>query len=156
MAGHYDLKSSRLRLQIELRQVVQHVDGNARELDALSRRQFARPSILIHVASDGGNRRDGFKFLKNLVRANVPRVDYVFRLAQRLQCFRAKQAVRIGDDANQDGRSQFLALTPEVRRPMPFHLPFILSTNLPVLTTARPTVPRPISWTSSRAVTRTV
>jgi hypothetical protein len=86
---------------------VQHVDGNAAELDTLSHRQFARPSILIHVASDGGNGRYGLKFLKDLMRANVPRVNDVLRLAQRLQCFKPKQAMRIGDDADQDVSSQF-------------------------------------------------
>ena len=69
----------------------------------------------------------------------------VLRSAQCVERLRTQQTVSVGDDADREGSSQF---------PVSGYFFFIFSTNLPMLTTARPTVPWPISWVSSRAVTR--
>src|SRR5208282_94601 len=100
-------------------------------------------------------------------------MDNVTRSAQGLDCLGTKQAMGIGDDADQDRQfsvlstqfsalssqhsvlsTQFSALSSQFSV-LGTHF-FIFSTKPPMLTTARPTVPRPISWTSSRAVTRRV
>lgn len=74
----------------------------------------------------------------------------VIRPTQSLDRFWTEQPVRIGDDADQDKRFSVLSNGFSV---LGTHF-FIFSANFPRLTTARPTVPRPISCTSSRAVTR--
>lgn len=66
MAGYHDLEAGRCRLEIESREIVQHVDGNASELDDLSFRQLARPCSLVDIAANSGHRRDGGEFLQNL------------------------------------------------------------------------------------------
>jgi hypothetical protein len=78
VARDYDLKSRRLRLQIELRQIMQHVDGSAGDLDDFRLRQSARPRILIDVPANSGDRRDASKFLKNLQRTNVAGMNDLF------------------------------------------------------------------------------
>ena len=113
VAGDDYVESGCVRLQIELREIVQHVDGNATYLDDFGHRQLAGPCGLIDIATDGGYRRDGCEFVKNLWRTNVSRVNDMLRTAQRGESFRAKQAVGIGDDADDDGvlRSQFSVLS---------------------------------------------
>jgi len=113
MAGDDYAESRCLGLQIELREIVQHIDGNARDLDDFLRREFAGPWGLIDIAADGGYRRDGCEFVKNLRRADVSRMNDVLRTAQRGESFRAKQAMCVGDDADDGGvlRSQFSVLS---------------------------------------------
>ena len=111
VAGDHDSESRHLRLQIELRQIVQHEDGNAAEFDDFRLRQSARPHVFVDVAADRAHRRNGCQVLKNLGRADVSRVNNVLRALQSGERFRAKQSVSIGDDADEDGslNSQGLA-----------------------------------------------
>ncbi len=110
MAGDHRVESGCVGFQIELRQIVQHVDGNAAALDDVGRWQLAGPCGRIDIAADGGYGRDRRELLENLRRANVSRVNDVLRTAQRGESFRAKQAVGVGDDADDDGSSQFSVL----------------------------------------------
>ncbi len=89
---------------------MQYVDGNAANLDDFGLRQFARPGILVNVAADGVHRRDGCEFLQNLGRADISGVDDSLRALQSGERFRTKQSVRVGDDTDGDGGSQFFRL----------------------------------------------
>ena len=73
--------------------------------------QAASPGGLVDVAANRRYRRDCRKLLKNLGRAYVSRVNDVLGPAQRLQRFGTKQPVRVGDDADQNGRSQSLRVS---------------------------------------------
>lgn len=55
---HY-VESRSFGLQIQLRQIVQHEDGNAGRFEDFSFRQLKRPSGLVHIAADSGYGRDG-------------------------------------------------------------------------------------------------
>jgi len=143
-----DREPAGLWIEVQPGQIVEHVDENAAGVGDFSFRQLACPRGLVDIAAHHGQRGDLCKFLKNLGRTNVPGVNDSLASPQRLERLGTQQTVRVGDDADEDGglSSQF-----SVR-----YRPFIFSTNFPKLTTARPTVPRPISWTSSFAVTRRV
>jgi hypothetical protein len=107
----HNSESCSCRFQIELRQIVQHINGNAAELNNLSLGQLARPRFNIDIAANRGDRRKRRELVKNLRRANVACVNDVLRPAQRLQRFRTKQPVRVGDDADEEGGSQFSVLS---------------------------------------------
>jgi hypothetical protein len=111
VAGNYHAESGRLRFQIDLRQIVQHVDRNSADLDRFSLRQLTGPCPGVDISADSGDGREVRQFSKNLRCPNVSRVNNVFRAAQCLDHFRTKQAVGVGDDADQDGSSQFPALS---------------------------------------------
>ena len=104
----HNSESGSFRFQIELRQIVQHINGNAAELDNLSFRQLPCPRPSIDIAANRRHGRNRRELLKNLRRANVSCVNDVLGPAQRLQRLRTKQPVRVGDDADQNGRSQSL------------------------------------------------
>jgi len=111
MAGNYNAEAGSLRLQIELRQIVQHVDRNSADLDHLGLRQLTGPRPRVDISADGGEGREVRQFRQNLRCANVSRVNNVCGAAQGLDPFRTQQAVGVGDDADQDGRSQFPILS---------------------------------------------
>jgi hypothetical protein len=111
MAGNYDAESGSLRFQIELRQIVQHVDRNSTNLDRLGLGQLTGPCPRVNISADGGEGREVRQFSQNLRCANVSRVNNVCGAAQGLDPFRTKQTVGVGDDADQDGSSQFPILS---------------------------------------------
>jgi hypothetical protein len=87
MTGDDDLKSRRLGLEIELRQVVQQVDGNATEFNRLSLRQFSRPCFAVDIAANGSNRRNGPEFSQNFRIADVSRMNNVIGAAKSPHSF---------------------------------------------------------------------
>jgi hypothetical protein len=96
---------------VELREIVQHVDGNDAKLDNFGIWQLASPGAFINVAANGGYRCNRGKRFENLGCANVARMNDVLRPAQNFERFGAKQAVRVGDDADEDCSSQFSVLS---------------------------------------------
>ena len=82
MARDHDLESCGFRLQFELRQIVQHVDGNAGDLDDLIFRKFTSPRPIVDIAGDGSEGRKVCELFENFWRANVAGVDDVLRASQ--------------------------------------------------------------------------
>lgn len=107
MTADYDGESGRFRFEIQLRQIVQHVDGNARHFEDFGQRQLQCPRALVDVAADGGDWGNSRKSFDDLWRAHVAGMDDAIRSAQSFDCFWAQQAVGIGDDADEDASSQF-------------------------------------------------
>ena len=107
---HY-LEPSGFRFQIEPRQIVQHIDGDFPDLDDFRCWQLARPCSLINVSANRRDRAKSCEFLENLRIAYVSGMNNALGPTQRFQRFRTQQAVRVGDDANQDGSSQFSKLS---------------------------------------------
>src|ERR1700735_3190032 len=54
VAGGHDVESGGFGLEIEAREIVQDIDGNAGELDDFGFGEFARPPVLIDVSADRG------------------------------------------------------------------------------------------------------
>jgi len=176
VAEDHCLESGGFGLEVELGQVVQHIDRDADDDEGFALRQFVRPHAFINVAAHGRDRRDRPQPVQDVGCAHVSGMNNVLHSTQNFKRLGPKQAVRVGNNADECGGFQFLdpkALSFRKGEEPAFpsttawrilirfnlrltHPPFIFSTNLPTLITARPTVPRPISCFSSRAVTRRV
>ncbi len=92
-------------------QIVKHVNQNPTQLDHLGFRQIAGPVAFVDVASNRGHRCNCGEFFEDLRGANIAGVNNVVRAPQRFDGLRAKQTVRVGNDANQDrGSSQLSVL----------------------------------------------
>jgi len=78
VAGDHYTESRSLRLQIKLRQIVEHINCDACKLNDFRLRQVARPGALVDIAADGRHWRDSRELLKNFRCANVARVNDVF------------------------------------------------------------------------------
>lgn len=109
----HDLESGSFRFQVELRKIVQDIDGNPADLDDFGLRQLARPCSLIDIAANRCDRRKGCERVENFGIAYVAGMNNALTSAQCLERFRPKQAMSFGDDANEDGglSSQFWILS---------------------------------------------
>lgn len=99
----HDAESGRFGLQVELPEVMEHVEGSAIQLDGLSLGQPARPRALVNVAAHRRHWRNRGEFLENFGSAHIPGMNDVFGTTQRVKRFRAEQAVRVGNDTDEDG-----------------------------------------------------
>ena len=95
-----------LRLQIKLRQIVEHVDTEAADLDHLGLMQPARPRAFVDVPANRCDGRNLRQFVENLRSTDIAGVNDVLRNAQRLERLRTKQPVGIGDDADENDISK--------------------------------------------------
>ena len=100
MAAHDNRESSGFGLKVQLRQIVQDVDGSAAQFKHLGFRQPARPSPLVDVAAHSGQRSNRRKLFEDLGRAGIPGMNDVLRPAQRREGLRAQQTVRVRNDAD--------------------------------------------------------
>jgi hypothetical protein len=107
VAGDDDSKPGGLRLQIKLRQIVQHVDGNAGEFDHLSIRQLACPTLFVNIPANGSDGCNRGQLLQNFGRPDIARVDDMFGPAECAHSLGPQQPMRVGDDANVSDGTQF-------------------------------------------------
>jgi hypothetical protein len=82
VARDHNLESCGFRLQFEVRQIVQHVDGNAGDLDDFIFRKFTSPRPFVDIAGDGSEGCKVCQLLEDFWRANVAGVDDVLRASQ--------------------------------------------------------------------------
>ena len=104
MAGDHGRESRCFRLEIQLRQIMQHVDGNPAEFNHVSLRQLARPRALIDIATHRDHGRNRSKLFEDFRRADIAGMNDVFGSVQSCNRLRPQQPVRVRDDADQDGR----------------------------------------------------
>jgi len=78
VAADYNRESSGLRLEVQLCQIVQYIDGNATQFKHLGSRQLARPRTLVDVAAHRSHGSNRGKFLEDLGRADIPGMNDVF------------------------------------------------------------------------------
>src|SRR5580658_996532 len=112
MAADHGRKSGRFGLEVQPRQIVQHVDGNAAQFKHCGFRQLARPHALIDVAAHRSHMCNVGKLFENLRRADIPGMNDVIGSAQGFDGLRAQQAVRVRDNADQDGRHRTSGFRP--------------------------------------------
>ena len=93
-------KSCRLRFQIQFAQVVQHIDRDATNFKHIGRRNLLRPGFPIHIAANGGNRRNLSQLFQDVRIADVSGMNDVVRSAQGGESFGTKQAMSIRNDAD--------------------------------------------------------
>ena len=108
----HDLESGHLRLQIQLRQIMEDVDGDAIQLNNLGLRQLAGPPTVINVSANRSEWCNCGQFFENFGIANIPGVNDVVRAAQYRDRFWPKQSMSVGDDADQDGCPQLSRFLP--------------------------------------------
>src|SRR5579864_846831 len=92
-----------LRIEIEILEVVEHIETEARSLDNCGQRKFPRPGLRVHIAPHGENRRDKLELRENFGCAHVSRVNDELHTKQGTLCFGTQQPVSIGNDADPHG-----------------------------------------------------
>ena len=97
---NHNTKSRSLRLQIEFVQVVKNVDGDAADFEHIRGGNFAGPGIAVHVAANRGHRSNTSQLFQNGRIANVATMNDVVRSAQSGKSLGSKQAMGIGDNAD--------------------------------------------------------
>jgi hypothetical protein len=102
----YHRESGGLWFEVQRCQIMKHIDRNASQFEHLSLRQFERPCPFVDVATHGGGGGNRGKLLEDIGRADIPGMNDVLAPAQRFDCLRTQQAVRVGDDADENGSSQ--------------------------------------------------
>jgi len=100
VAGDHHLESSGFGFQIELSEIVEDVDRDASDFENFRLGELARPRIFVDVAANSSDRRDGRERLQDSRIADVSGMNDVLGTSQGFYCFEAKQAVRVGDDAD--------------------------------------------------------
>src|SRR5919198_2410177 len=99
MSAHHHQEAGGRGFEVEMSQVVDHEDPCPGEVEDRRGRQPAGQRSPIYVPSHGGDRGDLPERLEDRRVADVTRMNYVVRAAQRLERRRAQQAVGIGDYA---------------------------------------------------------
>ncbi len=77
VTGDHHSKSGRFGLQVQLRQIVQNINGNVAHFENLCLWKFAGPGSLVDIAAHGGQRRDRGQLFQNLGCAHIPGVNDV-------------------------------------------------------------------------------
>lgn len=98
-------KSCGLRLEVEILEFVEHVDRETSGFEDIGFRNGLRPGAMINVSADGGDRGDQVELVQDFEIAYVASVEDEVGALQGFDDFRAKQAVRVRDDADGDGFS---------------------------------------------------
>ncbi len=91
-------------VEVDVVQIVEQVDERAFEFDGLAERELRGPVIAVGIAANGEYRSEGFELAEDSEVADVTRVNNEIRSAQGVDSFRAKQAVGVGDDAEEERR----------------------------------------------------
>lgn len=103
VAADYDLKAGRLRITVECVPIVQHIDTGSPKLDRCLLRKGLAPRLGVHIPSHGVNRRNVLELAKDSGIANVASMNDGVRSPKCRECFRTKQTVRVGDQAQDKG-----------------------------------------------------
>jgi hypothetical protein len=102
VTGHDDREARRDRIQVESRNVVEHVEMPAVDLDNLGFRQAGRPRFLVDVASFGKDRSESTESFDDLGISDVAGVDQEVTSSQDMESLRSNDPVGIRDDADND------------------------------------------------------
>lgn len=95
-------KSCGSRIQVKIFDVVKYVDACARDFQNVRRWQFASPCAGIDISAHDRYRRKLLELPEYLLATNITRMNDSLRTAKCFDCFRTKQPVRVGNDANDD------------------------------------------------------
>src|SRR5271166_1786166 len=99
VAVHHYPESGGFRLQVELSEIMQHVDRHSASFDDLGHGQKARPALSVDVAADRGHRSDLLEHFENFESSNVAGVEDAVGAAQGCDGLGPQQAVCVGDYA---------------------------------------------------------
>jgi len=91
-----------LGIEVKLLSIVQDVKRLAGNFQHFGNGQAIGPSLSINVPANSGERRNLAQLNKDCRITDVSRMNNVVATAERLQGFRAEEAVSVGDDADND------------------------------------------------------
>jgi len=95
MARNDHLHACGVRLEVELRKIVDDVDECASDANHLGFRQMSGPCLFVIVASDGDERRQRAKLIENLCRPDVPAMNDVIAADCKGSRLRSHEAVSV-------------------------------------------------------------
>ena len=95
VARHNHLHTCGMRLDVELRKIVDDVDERASDSNHLSFRQMGCPRLRVIIASDGNERRHGGKLIENLGRPDVSTMNDVIAADCECPRFSPHEPVRV-------------------------------------------------------------
>ena len=84
VAADYGREPGGPGIEIQLRQIVQHIDGNPAYFEHFSLGQLLRPHAFVYVAANRSDWSDGAKLIEDLGRANISCMNDVIGSAQSL------------------------------------------------------------------------
>lgn len=93
-------ESCRLRLQVKFGEYMEHVNGNAGDLEHVSDGQRTGPSAAIDIAAHRGYGSNFAQASQDLGVANVSSMNDEIGIAQAVEGFGPKQAMSVRDDAD--------------------------------------------------------
>lgn len=100
VAIHNHANLRRLRLQIKPAQIMQHIDRYATKIDHFSLGQFVRSRFSVDISANGGHRRELRERCEYPRIPDVPDMQYVIGITERLDGLWPKQTMRIRYDAD--------------------------------------------------------
>jgi hypothetical protein len=92
------------RIEIELAQVVNDVNGNFADSDHFGLRQMMRPSVAIDIAADGVHGSDPAQFVENRRIPDIAGMNNQAAATQGRDRIRAQQSVGVGDNSKDHRR----------------------------------------------------
>jgi hypothetical protein len=84
--------------QVDLVYVMQDVNADTLQLQRQIQRDLGRPGAFVVVSPDCVHWRQLAQLFENLGSADISGVDDVPDSRKRMDCFRAEQSVRVGDE----------------------------------------------------------
>ncbi len=100
VAADHDPESSSFWFEIQLRQIVKHINGYAAHFENVRLWKRQSPCSLVDIAAHRSERRDIGQFFEDLWNADIPGMNDVLGSAQRFQRFGSQQPVSVRDDAD--------------------------------------------------------
>lgn len=97
MAGDDGGETGGRGIEVELRQVVKHVNGVGADVDDVAGRKSASPSSLVVIPANGSKRREGSECIQDRWIAYITAMNDKVRAAERIEYLGPNQTVGIGD-----------------------------------------------------------
>jgi len=97
--GDHDIDARRPREQVEFLDVMQYMDADTLQVQRQVERNRGRPCALVVIPPDGVDRGNFPQRFEDFRSADVACVNDVADSRKCTDCLRAKQSVRIGDEA---------------------------------------------------------
>ena len=100
VTAHHNLKAGRRWTQIDLLQIMNHVDVDGADFSDFPMRQLLGPGTFVIVSPNSDNWCDAPQRVEHFSTANIAGMEDQINPTQRLDRLRAQQAVGIGDDTD--------------------------------------------------------
>src|SRR5260370_9304133 len=97
------VESGSLWIDVEIVEIVEHIEIETGNFDNRGKRQLLRPRLCVHVAAHGKHGSDSFQLGEYFRCTHVSRVNDQLDSGEGALRFRSEKAVAIGNEANPPG-----------------------------------------------------